>query len=231
MNEIDWLTGDDPTALLAHLGDRASARKLRLFACACVRRGWSLLRYRAPRRAVEVAERFADGRATTAELATAYAEAEMAAGTAPEFEQYAYQAAAATAAEEASAAAAQAREAMRQQAVGSAAYELAPGEDEAATVRLASAAEGRAQCELLRELFGNPFRPSVVQPAWLAVADGAAGVVLRLIDDEERFAELPYLADALEDAGCTDEPLLRHLRQPTGHVRGCWAVDALLGRT
>jgi hypothetical protein len=51
----------------------------------------------------------------------------------------------------------------------------------------------------------------------------------RLIDGDGKYEELPYLADALLDAGCDDDNLLRHLRSPGGHVRGCWAVDALLG--
>ena len=41
-------------------------------------------------------------------------------------------------------------------------------------------------------------------------------------------ARLAVLADALEEAGCTDADLLRHLRTPAVHVRGCWALDLLL---
>jgi hypothetical protein len=38
------------------------------------------------------------------------------------------------------------------------------------------------------------------------------------------------LADALEEAGCTDAAILSHLRGPGPHVRGCWVVDLLLGK-
>jgi hypothetical protein len=38
------------------------------------------------------------------------------------------------------------------------------------------------------------------------------------------------LADALLDAGCADEELLAYCRGGGEHVRGCWAVDALLGK-
>jgi hypothetical protein len=38
-------------------------------------------------------------------------------------------------------------------------------------------------------------------------------------------------ADALEDAGCTDSDLLGHLRSPGPHVRGCWTVDLVLGKS
>jgi hypothetical protein len=44
------------------------------------------------------------------------------------------------------------------------------------------------------------------------------------------FDRIPLLADALEDAGCTDAELLGHLRGPGPHVRGCWAVDVVLGK-
>jgi hypothetical protein len=49
--------------------------------------------------------------------------------------------------------------------------------------------------------------------------------------DERCFDYLPILADALEDAGCTDPALLAHCRTPGKHVRGCWAADLLLGKT
>jgi serine/threonine protein kinase len=46
----------------------------------------------------------------------------------------------------------------------------------------------------------------------------------RAIDDNDTFERLPILADALEDAGCTDVEQLEHLRGPGPHVRGCWAL-------
>lgn len=230
MTEHDWLTGSDPTALLAFAEGRASPRKLRLFACACVRRGWSLLRYRAPRHAVETAERYAEGQANDAELGQARDQAEVSAGNAPEFEQYAYQAAAACVAEDAAGAARGAVEAMRQQAIRTVCYELTPGENEGRANALAADAEGRAQCDLLRELLGNPYRPLAIDVTWLAAADGAARAMSEWIEREQRFDELPYLADALTDAGCRNDALLDHLRGPDDHYRGCWALDALLGR-
>ena len=45
--------------------------------------------------------------------------------------------------------------------------------------------------------------------------------------DPDRLA---VLADALLDAGCTDEDLLCHLRSEGPHHRGCWGVDLILGR-
>src|SRR6266566_5279138 len=81
---------------------------------------------------------------------------------------------------------------------------------------------------LLRCLFGNPFRAAPADPAWLAWDGGTVGRLARAIYDERAFDRLPILADALEDAGCTDAELLGHLRGKGPHVRACWAVDAIL---
>jgi hypothetical protein len=88
--------------------------------------------------------------------------------------------------------------------------------------------EAQYQLALIRCLFGNPFRPTCLSPAWrtpqaLALARTAYG--------ERQFEELPVLADALEEAGCADEAILSHLRGPGPHVRGCWAVDLVLDRS
>jgi hypothetical protein len=91
------------------------------------------------------------------------------------------------------------------------------------------AAERRAQADLLRDVF-RPFGAPSVDPAWLAYNGGAAALLARAVYEEGRWQDLPVLADAVEEAGCSDEAILGHLRGPGPHVRGCWAVDAVLGR-
>jgi hypothetical protein len=88
-----------------------------------------------------------------------------------------------------------------------------------------------AQAELLREVFGNPFRPVTVDPASLAWNAGTVPRLAKVIYNERAFDRLPILADALEDAGCTDEQILSHCRGPGPHVRGCWVVDLLLAKS
>jgi hypothetical protein len=83
---------------------------------------------------------------------------------------------------------------------------------------------------LVRDIFGNPFRPVSVDPAWLRWNDGTAVAIARRVYDERRFEDLPILADALEEAGCTSGDILEHCRGPGPHVRGCWVVDLLLGK-
>jgi hypothetical protein len=77
-------------------------------------------------------------------------------------------------------------------------------------------------------VFANPFRPTAVEPAWLTQTVTA---LAQDIYDERAFERLPILADAVEEAGCTGAALLGHLRGSGAHVRGCWAVDLLLGKT
>lgn len=99
-----------------------------------------------------------------------------------------------------------------------------------ATIREPARQETLAlQADLLRDLFGNPFRPVTIDPAWLQANDGTVAKLVQVIYEERCFDDLPILADALLDAGCQNEGLLEHCRAPGEHVKGCWAVDALLG--
>jgi hypothetical protein len=80
---------------------------------------------------------------------------------------------------------------------------------------------------LLRDFFGNPFRPVTAHPSWLTstVVSLAEGIYA-----ERAFDRLPILADALQDAGCENADILTHCRSDGPHVRGCWVVDLLLGK-
>ncbi len=85
----------------------------------------------------------------------------------------------------------------------------------------------RPQCDSLRDIFGNPFCPFVVNPSWLtsdvvAIAEG--------IYQERAFDRMPILADALQDAGCDNDDILNHCRNDGPHARGCFVVDLLLGK-
>jgi hypothetical protein len=88
-------------------------------------------------------------------------------------------------------------------------------------------AEGAAQTHLLRDIFGNPFRPVTLDPTWKTPA---VVQLARSLYEERRFTDMPVLADALEEAGCQDAAVLGHCRGSGPHVRGCWVVDLLLGR-
>jgi len=74
-------------------------------------------------------------------------------------------------------------------------------------------------------------RPApAVDPSWPAWNSGAVAKLAAAINEGRRFADLPILADALEESGCADAAILAHCRGGGEHVRGCWVVDLLTGR-
>jgi hypothetical protein len=86
-------------------------------------------------------------------------------------------------------------------------------------------------CDLTRCLFGNPLRPPPgIPPSVLAWQDGTVVKLAQAIYDGRAFERMPVLADALEEARCADAALLGHLRRPGPHARGCFVIDALLGK-
>jgi hypothetical protein len=80
---------------------------------------------------------------------------------------------------------------------------------------------------VLRDVFGNPFRPVAFDPAWQT--DIALSLARQMYESRD-FSAMPILADALQDAGCDNDDVLNHCRGPGPHVRGCWAVDLVLGK-
>jgi hypothetical protein len=93
------------------------------------------------------------------------------------------------------------------------------------------ASERVAQAALVRELFGNPFRPLTLDPACLtptvlSIAQ-AAYETRSLPSGELDPHRLAVLGDALEEAGASGD-ILSHLREPAPHVRGCFALDLIL---
>jgi thioredoxin-like negative regulator of GroEL len=83
--------------------------------------------------------------------------------------------------------------------------------------------------ELHRRLF-MLTASELIDPAWLTRQDGLIPKLAKGIAQENRAAELPILADALEEAGCTNADILNYCRQPGEHVRGCWVLDLILGK-
>jgi hypothetical protein len=84
---------------------------------------------------------------------------------------------------------------------------------------------------LLRDVFGYPVLPLLaIDLSWLAWNDGTIPKLAQVADDERAFDCLPFLTDALEEAGCEDADILAHCRQQGEHVRGCWVVDLILGK-
>lgn len=224
MTEAEWLACQKITPMFTHLRRHASERKFYLAGCAAVRLVWKQIREESCRRCVEVAEAYADGAATRTDLARAYGRAESS-----------------------SWALLQAPGPRRTQAdrdyaaCRGAVFAAMPqgGHPAAISAMQEAALAGKRgdlwarQCDLLRDIF-QPFRPVLVS----AASPPAAILSLALAAYTERDPEsgwldpgrLAVLADALEEGGCRDAELLAHLRSEGMHVRGCWALDLVLGR-
>jgi hypothetical protein len=252
VTEAEWLTETTPSVMLNFLRGKASARKLGLYACACVRRVWHLLDDRRSREAVEAVENEAmqeadlhsieaGARQTNGEHYARIIREPVGAGR---WTARAFQAAASAATAVLNGSpvynnaswARQAAEGATMEAGEAVRYaERATGSDG----RTRTKTERSVQATFLRDVVGNPFRPApAVDPAWLAWQGGTVAR-LALAAFHDRLlpsgaldpSRLALLADALEDAGCTDAELLGHLRGPGPHVRGCWVVDLVLSKS
>jgi hypothetical protein len=97
--------------------------------------------------------------------------------------------------------------------------------------RATRVAKSAARCLIIRDILGNPFRPARVAGSWLRWNDGTIPKIAQGIYEDRAFDRLPILHDALLDAGCDDEDILSHCRGAGPHVRGCWVIDAILGKS
>jgi hypothetical protein len=229
MTETEWLTCGFSDPMMAFLRGRPGlSRKRRLLAVACCRRLWKWMPEEC-RPAVEIAERLAEGPVSEEERLAAYVAAGEAYDVADLPEAWAGYCA--------------------HRAVERASDYDQPtswDDDDAAWVAQTAAqpaawidrqwdsalltAERLVIAGLIRDIFGNPFRPITVDPSWLTWHDGTIRKLAQGIYDDPAFDHLSILADALEEAGCDNADILAHCRQPGPHVRGCWIVDLLLGK-
>jgi hypothetical protein len=223
VTEKQWVKCRYVEEQLDLLTDKATKRKLRLFAVACCQRIAHLLLDPRSQAALWAAERLAEGERKSAgrEL-----------GVAAE----AYYDASGKGCRDARFAACQV---VAPSARGAARYTAANALaavrwDQRRDTRIKkgtnapSRVEKAAQLSLMRDIFGNPFRPVKLDRTWLT-SDVLA--LARGIYAERAFDRMPILADALQDAGCANEDVLAHCRDTQlTHVRGCWVVDLLLGK-
>jgi hypothetical protein len=259
MTEQEWLACTDPGKMLCVFRGRLRNgynRKIRLFACACCRLIWEHLVDERSRNAVEVAERHADGKATDDELKIASTAAMHAhqevfdrigkTGACMEWAaEYAADAIPFHGARNVSWMAAtprwleirtkrpsdwdEIREVPCTISKQSGPLSLVLGKWKVITLTEteATGAEKPVQIVLLHDIFGNPFQPVTINPKWLTPNVVA---VAQTIYEQRRFQDIPILADALEEAGCTNAEVLGHCRSEGPHVRGCWVVDLILGK-
>jgi hypothetical protein len=232
LDESKWLTCEDPTPMLVFLRDKASERKLRLFAVACCRRIWSLIPDKPGREAVEQAERYADGVVSRQKLAKARQTCSPRSYiNRPLFERDNAWCAMLAVLGSVSNNVMELEVSAMAGAMAYAGFSLIDAPELSTTYpqrQKLRAEEHRYQASLLREIFGNPFRSVTFGPAGLTPAIKSLADAIYL---ERAFERMPVLGDALEEAGWNSVEVLVHCREPGEHVRGCWLVDALLGKT
>jgi hypothetical protein len=244
--------------MLYFLRDKVSERKLRLLAVACCYRVLHLMTDIRSRRAVEMTERFADGIVSAEEWIAcsekahhAYRVLEQHANTLKAEQKFIADCGAEAACHAACAAyyvgyypyqtfdivgnpmtvASAVTNAVRyEEGIKQGIKLMSPGEESNGIMRAVWKAELANHVPLIHCIFGNPFRSISINHAWLTWHDGTVSKMAQSIYAERVFASLPILADALEEAGCTDASILNHCRGPGPHVRGCWVIDFLLGK-
>jgi len=246
MSDDEWLNCDEPSVMLDSLRIAKSDRKLRLFAAACCRRIWHLLSDERSRRGVDVAESYFDGLLSKEVLQVASQAAHTAAGelnlrvARSKGQATALQLRAEAMAATAACVVAQEASVWSLDRVWTSA-ELAAGSAASASaiaIKLLAKSDGRAgrptakkerasQCDLLRDIFCNPFHPVTADPSWLTPT---IITLAQTIYSERTFDRLPAVAAALEAAGCADQNILTHCRNDRVHVRGCWVLDLVLGK-
>jgi hypothetical protein len=241
MTEADWLTTDDLRAMLSHVRSGANLtrskpgrRKMRLFACGCCRLIEELLPDARTRKALEIGEKYADGAVDDGHLQAAMLEANK---TAAKEYAKAEVKALAPGMEAARAVWSACDKDGRQavefaleysvKAVQAVRRKVAGKGQKGKEADAAAAEQRRRHCALLRDLFGNPFQSVKFSPHWRAANVVAVG---NSIYKERAFDRLPILADALEEAGCSDAAVLEHCRGAGPHWRGCWVIDGVIGK-
>lgn len=209
MTQTDWLTCADPAPMLELLRGKVSDRKLRMFAVACYRspRVWMRLRgNKSIKEAVWATEQMADGQGDRSSRL------------------YDFEPAASDAFAAAQSSARRACGYAAEAGFEGVNLEWADGKVvEQSNLQLNE--EMACQCRLLRCIFGNHFLRMAIDPRWLSptVVDLA-----RLVYAKKAFEQMPALAGALMEAGCSDTCVLGHCRAPGPHALGCWVLDLLL---
>ena len=221
LTEAEWLACNSVKPMLKFLRGRISDRKLRLIGVACCRRLWHLLMDERSKGAVEAVELLADGLIAAHQLGPEFVYLDQLIWVSKK-----------------------ARYEMpptdvvnRIRALQAVSWCLQdcgrPPIDVSPTaancrMAMADAGEDAIQVDLVRDVVGlTPFRPIMLERVWRSRT--AVSIAESVYADRD-FQRLPILADAFEDAGCTDQEVLMHCRQPGTHVRGCWVVDLALGK-
>jgi hypothetical protein len=248
MTEEQWWSCANPQQMLEFLAPKVSGRQLRLFACACARKVWCRLDHEWARRALEAAEQYLAGDISPEAAAEAHRDLQRGFRLLNRARRTSKMAlfAVSWASLPLSPYEPEAERIDPRRRPLVAAQQAAKYADFRWPTRPEERLRGRPEesgatqahlVALVHDIFGNPFRPVVVSPAWLAWNSGTIPRLARAAYEERDLpsghldrTRLAILADALEESGCSDPRILEHLRGSGPCVRGCAVVDALRGR-
>jgi hypothetical protein len=236
MTEAEWLESINAQAMLDCLDSKASPKKLRLFACALLRE----MAESEVMAAIDVAERLADGHATSRDVMIAQVELNPVGMNycLNKGESFGWQQAAMNDLFRETFGVREAKTIAEGRLRNGPGSKSRPTDDEwsgrtnewiAYEVRRLTDAS-HEMSGILRDIFGNPFRPVALDPAWLTWNNATVPTIAHHIHHDRAYHDMPILADALEDSGCTDPDILTHCRGARPHVRGCWVIDLILGK-
>lgn len=243
MTEADWLAATDPEPMIWLARKRGSDRRTRLAACACYRAVWEAAGDRPFEWVIEAGERLSDGEISPEAAGVTFGQATDAACAlmgltslqdVPSLNGRDLR--------EVQTATLMLETAMCVSPRSSAPLSQLVREEPTRLQRLSSAIadwlslgehdrpdpKPPVWCLLIRCVFGNPFQPVAFDPRWRTET---AASLASAIYTERAFDRMPILADALEEAGCNHTDVLSHCRGPGPHVRGCWVIDLLLGKS
>lgn len=193
------------------LDAQQDGRKKQLALCACCRVTWHLAELECNRAAIEASEAFADGRLPLRALKRRW--------KAMRFEPVVYAAWMVSAAGPAEDGRADLSPQTETDELALRAFEGLEEREERAW--------RRAWVECAIDVFGHVLNDYRFEREW---ATDTAVAVARQMYESRAFGAMPVLADALQDAGCDCETVLRHCRDASrAHARGCWVVDLVLG--
>jgi hypothetical protein len=225
MTEPDWFSASSPETMLKFLQDQGfvSERKLRLFAVACCRQVWHQLLVEDSQTAIEMSEKFADGRATLVELRAANMRAELRRPFIGWSERAKHAGHAAIQCSSDSAGTVHGGIVV----ASTTSWALRPNAPTSDYLSLLTSGRIK-QADLVRDIFPNPFRPINFDPSWRTET---VQLLSRSMYESRDFSPMSILADALMDVGCNELAVLEHCRSGGPHVRGCFVVDWCLDKS
>jgi hypothetical protein len=246
MTKEEWLACSDPDPMLDFVYPKSTQRQRRLLHCASCRLIWDWMRDQRSRRAVEVAERLADGLASEPEVTEATDAAQSVEYTRLAFwrPNFPLRLALECLAPHFRPSPSDEHEILQWYAQFRwSESDVANAQDinhvfwgvlstYGDTIRFWTLDRKErqireSQIRLIRDLYDPLVFPIQLNPNWRT---STVVELARQIYDSSDFCSMSILSDALQDAGCDEQSILDHCKNGKTHAKGCWLLDLILGK-